>query len=482
MRVIGLTGSIACGKSTISQYLISLGFPVVDGDQLSRELTAPGSPVLSEIRRNFGDRYINSNGNLNRRALGTLIFQDEHARSRLDAVMAPHLKRLTTEKIEQHRSEGADLCFLDMPLLFEKGYDRLCESVWSVWLPEDIQLSRLMSRDHLSEDDALKRIRSVMSSDEKATRANYVIDNSGPVRHTLSVVDRLLQAELNPSVPPASAPVPDRPAVRPVQPLPPSAARMAEAPPEVMERPAAVRQRNTARKAEWETPRWMKAALAAAAVLLLISVASFWMMSGYLANQKQIHQDEQDRIRWNYHFDDFDSTYRGWIEKYAAEFNLRPAFVAAVIMAESSFRPEVSSGASARGLMQLRNGTASDRAADLGIQDYSFEMTYDPELNIRLGCCHLNYLVRMFGNDLTTVMVAYNVGEGNVKRNWLTSPYVSSDGLTVSVGGIPDDKVRDYVNGVAQNYGIYEKQFYSDTSDNRISGSAGDSSGQYRVR
>ena len=473
MRVIGLTGSIACGKSTVSRYLTSLGFPVVDGDKISRELTVPGSPVLMEIRRNFGDRYINDNGNLHRRALGALIFQDEHARSRLDAVMAPHLKKLTTEYIEKHQAEGAELCFLDMPLLFEKGYDHFCHSVWSVWLPEDVQISRLMSRDHLTEDEAIKRIRSVMTSDEKASRANYVIDNTGTVRQTLSVVDRLLQEELNLSENPDGQCRNNREVIR-NSPFTCDGTVLGEqkTPPETMERPAAADRRNLRQRAEWQVPRWMKITLAVFAILLCFSAASYWMMSGYLARQRAVHTDEEEAIRQNYHFDDFENMYRGWIEKYADEYNLRPAFVAAVIMAESSFRPEVSSKVSARGLMQLMRDTASDRAKDLGIQNFNFEMAYDPELNIRLGCCHLRYLIRMFGDDLPTVMVAYNVGEGNVKRNWLSSVSVTGGGNTVIAEKIPDQGVKSYVQEVARNYGIYQEKFYPDPVSDRAADSS----------
>ena len=472
MRVIGLTGSIACGKSTVSRYLISLGFPVVDGDQISRELTAPGSPVLDEIRYNFGDRFINDNGNLNRRALGTLIFRDEHARSRLDAVMAPHLKRVTLEKIAQHRAEGADLCFLDMPLLFEKGYDSLCDSVWTVWLPEDIQLSRLMARDHLSEEEALNRIRSVMSSDEKASRADYVIDNSGPVRHMLTVVDRLLQSELAPVSPVSPA---HSAAFRPNSGVISNESRPDDVPPEVMERPEAAKRRPSARKADWESPLWMKVSLIAVSLLLAVCITAYALMKGYLVKQQEIHRDEQDEISWRYHFEDYETVYRNIVEQYAAEFNLRPAFVAAVIMAESSFRPDVNSNASARGLMQLLEGTASDRARELGISTFSFEMVYDPGLNIRLGCAHLKYLVKKFGNDLTTVMVAYNVGEGNVKRNWLSNPDLTGGGTFIQFDQIPDRDVKEYVRVVNENYGIYQKKFYSDTSPDRTPDSVGSS-------
>ncbi len=467
MRVIGLTGSIACGKSTISTYLVSCGFPVVDGDQLSRDLTAPGSPVLEEIRKNFGDRFINENGNLNRRALGQLVFRDEHARSRLDAVMAPHLKRLTTELIEHYRSEGAALCFLDMPLLFEKGYDALCDVVWTVWLPEELQLSRLMARDSFSEEDALRRIRSVMSSDEKARRADHVIDNSGSVRNTLDEVDRLLEAELNPAVavePPPVQPVQAQEPLRRSAPVPvPARPRQPDVPPaapEVMERPAAARRQPSSRKAEWKNPLWMKISLIAASVLLACSIAAYWMMSGYLASQEKKHADEQAAVDAYYHFADYETTYRPIVEKYAAEFNLNPAFVCAVIRAESSFRPGVSSGASARGLMQLREGTASDRARDLGIQDFTFDMVYDPEVNIRLGCCHLRYLIRRFGDFPPTVISAYNAGEGTVK-SWLAGSAAGSDGRTIVADRIPYDDTRDYVRKVTEYYGVYQKEFYS---------------------
>ena len=170
----------------ISRYLTERGYPVIDGDQLSRELTEPGSPVLAEIRETFGVRYINDNGNLNRRALGQLVFRDENARNALDAIMAPHLMELTKQRLSYYESAGAGMCFLDMPLLFEKGYDRLCSSVWSVWLPLRVQLDRLIARDGFTEEEAMARIRSVMSSDEKASRADHVIDNSGTVRQTLA--------------------------------------------------------------------------------------------------------------------------------------------------------------------------------------------------------------------------------------------------------------------------------------------------------
>ena len=138
MRVIGITGSIACGKSTVSREMMRRGFPVIDGDELSRELTGPGGEAIPAVRSVFGDQYINQDGSMNRRAMGKLIFTDSRSREQLDLVMDPFLRSLTLRKIEAVRESGAQLCFLDMPLLFEKKYDSLCDSVWCVWLPEDL--------------------------------------------------------------------------------------------------------------------------------------------------------------------------------------------------------------------------------------------------------------------------------------------------------------------------------------------------------
>ena len=121
MRLIGLTGSIACGKSTVSRELSRRGIPVIDGDVLSRELTGPGGSAMQQIRSAFGDRYVLPNGSMNRREMGRLVFSDPRARERLDQVMEPFLRELTLSRIQEARSSGAPLCFLDFPLLYEKG-------------------------------------------------------------------------------------------------------------------------------------------------------------------------------------------------------------------------------------------------------------------------------------------------------------------------------------------------------------------------
>ena len=196
MRTIGLTGSIACGKSNVSAVLHELGAAVVDGDLLSRELTAPGGPALPAIRETFGDGVFLPDGTLNRRALGDVVFASDAARKRLDDLMQPLLRSLILRRMEEARAGGAKICVLDMPLLFEAGLDALCDTVWCVHLPREEQLRRLMARDSLTLSQAEARLRSQLSSDEKAARAQVVIDTSGSIDDTRSMIPALYAREL----------------------------------------------------------------------------------------------------------------------------------------------------------------------------------------------------------------------------------------------------------------------------------------------
>ena len=196
MRTIGLTGSIACGKSNVSAVLRELGAAVVDGDLLSRELTAPGGPALPAIREPFGGGVFLSDGTLNRRALGDVVFASDAARQRLDGLMQPLLRSLILRRMEEARAGGAKICVLDMPLLFEAGLDALCDTVWCVHLPREEQLRRLMARDGLTLPQAEARLRSQLSSEEKAARAQVVIDTSGSIDDTRAMIPALYAREL----------------------------------------------------------------------------------------------------------------------------------------------------------------------------------------------------------------------------------------------------------------------------------------------
>ena len=135
MRIIGLTGGIACGKSTISLTLKSLGATIIDGDQLSRALTQPGGLALPAIRAEFGSEVFHADGTLDRRALGSLIFASDERRHALDDLMQPLLREMIEREILRAKEGGAKICVLDMPLLYEAGLDGLCNTVWCASLP-----------------------------------------------------------------------------------------------------------------------------------------------------------------------------------------------------------------------------------------------------------------------------------------------------------------------------------------------------------
>ena len=196
MRVIGLTGGIACGKSTISAALRDMGAVIIDGDVLSRELTAPGGPALPAIRAHFGDGVFLPDGTLDRRRLGAVIFGSDEERLALDGIMQPMLRRMILDGIEQARQSGAKLCVLDMPLLYEAGLETLCDRVWCAWIPRHTQLARLMARDGFTPEEAEARLRSQLPADEKAARADVVIDTGGTIEHTADRLPALLREEL----------------------------------------------------------------------------------------------------------------------------------------------------------------------------------------------------------------------------------------------------------------------------------------------
>lgn len=196
MRIIGLTGGIACGKSTISQTLRRLGAVIIDGDELSRTLTQPNGLALPGIRAAFGDTVFHPDGTLNRRALGARIFSDPAEKKTLDALMQPLLRQMICQGIQEARQNGAKACILDMPLLYEAGLDGLCDTVWCAFLPRETQLTRLMLRDSFTRPEAEDRLRSQMDSQEKARRADVVIDTSGTIDQTQSRIPSLYADEL----------------------------------------------------------------------------------------------------------------------------------------------------------------------------------------------------------------------------------------------------------------------------------------------
>lgn len=192
---IGITGSIASGKSVLTAYLLGLGFPVIDADAIARDLVHPGSDTLKEIADIFGEDMILSDGNLDRDKLGKRVFSDEDARNRLNEIMHPAIVRAMLDLSENFHG----LVFYDVPLLFEQIDDIKesgleFDSIWLVDANEDVQLARLMARDGIDEAYAKEKIASQMPLEEKKKLATVVFDNSGDLMNLYNQVDDALEA------------------------------------------------------------------------------------------------------------------------------------------------------------------------------------------------------------------------------------------------------------------------------------------------
>jgi len=189
---IGLTGSIACGKSTVSAYLKLLGYTVADADAISHSLTAPGGAALGSIRDAFGDSVFDGDV-LNRRALGSMVFADPKKLETLNSILHPLIISSIEAALSSHDAPNT-LVFGDVPLLYECGMAHMFDRVWVVSVPQDVQLDRICMRDGLSREEAQKRIDAQMPLHQKRALADAVIDTNGPIENTRRQIDALIQS------------------------------------------------------------------------------------------------------------------------------------------------------------------------------------------------------------------------------------------------------------------------------------------------
>jgi len=192
VRIVGLTGGIASGKSTFAAILRARGVPVLDADALARAAVAPGSPALAEIVRAFGPDVLLSDGSLDRKRMAALVFADADARRRLEAITHPAVRRAMAEETARLAQDGHALAFYDTPLLFEVGLEAALDCVVVVWVPPEVQEARLAARDGLAPAEAAARLAAQLPIDEKARRADFVVENVGPATELGRKADRLL--------------------------------------------------------------------------------------------------------------------------------------------------------------------------------------------------------------------------------------------------------------------------------------------------
>jgi len=179
MLVVGLTGGIATGKSAVSSLLKARGYPIVDADLLAREVVLPGTSAYTAIVKTFGEDVLQPDGYLDRKKLGSVIFNDEGKRKQLNGIVHPAVRKAMVRGVVRAWIRGEKVCILDVPLLIEAGIWKWVGKVVVVYTSAEIQLQRLMRRDGTTREDASSRLNSQLPIGEKLPYADYVVENSG---------------------------------------------------------------------------------------------------------------------------------------------------------------------------------------------------------------------------------------------------------------------------------------------------------------
>ncbi|MGM0703499.1 MAG: dephospho-CoA kinase [Pseudomonadota bacterium] len=189
--IIGLTGGIASGKSTVARAFERLGIPWVDADDVAREVVEPGEPALTEIAARFGQRVLNADGSLNRRALREIVFADPDERRWLESVTHPRIRQRLAAKLERLQAGEAPYVLLVSPLLFESGQHEMVERCLVIDVPEAVQIARTAARDDVDESQARAIVAAQMPRQERLARADDVIDNGSDEAALIAQVQRL---------------------------------------------------------------------------------------------------------------------------------------------------------------------------------------------------------------------------------------------------------------------------------------------------
>jgi dephospho-CoA kinase len=190
---IGLTGGIASGKSTVTEMIRGLGIPVIDADQIARDVVKVGEEAYEQIIRAFGQDILQENGEIDRAKLGAIVFYNEKERKKLNAIVHPAVRRRMLAEKEAYVQKGAKTVVLDIPLLFESELTHFIDKIIVVYVDDDIQLERLMKRNGFSKEEALARIRSQMPLHEKVKKADAVINNNGTIEETKQQLLQILK-------------------------------------------------------------------------------------------------------------------------------------------------------------------------------------------------------------------------------------------------------------------------------------------------
>lgn len=191
--IIGLTGSIASGKSTVANMLKDYGLPIVDADVVARLVVEPGTPTLQKIVEAFGEEALTEGGSMNRQKIGSIIFNDKDKRKQLNSIIHPAIRQEMLRQRDAYLENGSKTVIMDIPLLFESQLQHFVEKILVVSVSEETQLNRLMERNQLTEEEASARIASQLPLSVKEQGADAVINNNGTVEETAKQLEDILR-------------------------------------------------------------------------------------------------------------------------------------------------------------------------------------------------------------------------------------------------------------------------------------------------
>ncbi len=192
MKIIGLTGNIASGKTEVAKIFKELGAKIIDADKIAREVVEPGEPAWQEIAHEFGSNILNSDGSINRKKLGEIIFNDDRRREHLNRITHPRIMTKIKETIDRYKKENVKLVIIEAALIVERGgLLNVIDELIVVSADAETQIERIMTRDGLQRDEALSRMESQMPISEKTKHAAYIIDNSRSLGETRKQVEEI---------------------------------------------------------------------------------------------------------------------------------------------------------------------------------------------------------------------------------------------------------------------------------------------------
>lgn len=193
MLKIGLTGSIGTGKSTVSKLLRERGIAVIDADLLAREIVKKGQECLNDLKNVFGNQILTLDGELDRKKLGQIVFSDDGKLELLNSITHPHIRRRMKDQMNELESKNNKVIVLDIPLLFEAKMEDLVDIILVVFAKEEIQIKRIMERDNCTQEEAMRIIKAQISQQDKISKSDYTIDNSGTIEELKEKLNGFLE-------------------------------------------------------------------------------------------------------------------------------------------------------------------------------------------------------------------------------------------------------------------------------------------------